>query len=114
MKDRYEGRPLVRLLEYYFLWCIGELSARDERALEALAPELSRILGHPGAWYEILEAAVQLPSDVRVRIARTWRDHINNSTFHIPRRTPAEAAEEFVDENFDIRPAPDPWPIDIH
>jgi hypothetical protein len=114
MIDRYEGRPLVRLLECYFLWCIGELPARDERALEAYAPKLSEILRHQGAWYEIIEAAVQLPTDIRARIASAWNDHLNNTTPDMPGRTPAEAAREFVEQNFGIEPAPDLWPVEVH
>lgn len=114
MKERYEGRPLVRLLEYYFLWCIGELSRRDERALEELAPKLTEILGHRGTWYEILEATVQMPSDIRDRIANAWINHINSAKSDTLIRTPREAAEEFVDDNFDIQPAGEPWPIEIN
>lgn len=110
MHDRYDGRPLVRLLEYYFLWCIGALSSEFEAALDRYAPTLSKILGHKGTWYEVLEAAVELPPDIRERTAQVWKRHLGDSELNGSRYTAQEAAEQFVDENFDIEPADESWP----
>ena len=45
---RYEGKPLLRLLELYVLKAIGELSQESEDSLKAMGPKLQAIYGGDG------------------------------------------------------------------
>ena len=41
MRGRYDGLPLLRLVEYYLLDAIGELSPDYRERLDALTPRLA-------------------------------------------------------------------------
>ena len=45
---RYNGKPLLRLLELYVLHVIGEISADDAERMVAMTPKLREIYGHSG------------------------------------------------------------------
>lgn len=81
---RYDGKPLLRLLELYVLKAIGELAPAEQETLERMAPKLQAIYGGNGGWQDAVAAAVHLPHDMpdtvqgmwakNLEIAREWRD----------------------------------------
>lgn len=96
---RYEGKPLLRLLELYVLRAIGELSPAEQQSLEKMAPKLQTIYGGKGEWHEAVAAAVHMPADMPVAIRDMWDRNLeiaraNGATLH-----PQMFAEMFVDEN---------------
>lgn len=96
---RYDGKPLLRLLELYVLKAIGELAPAEQQTLERMAPKLRAIYGGNGEWHEAVAAAVHLPSDMPVAIQDMWTKNLeiaraNGVTLH-----PQMFAEMFVDEN---------------
>lgn len=96
---RYDGKPLLRLLELYVLWAIDELPATERQTLERLAPKLQAIYGGDGEWYEAVAAAVHMPADMPIAIRDMWTRNleiarVNGATLH-----PQMFAEMFVDEN---------------
>ena len=62
--SRYDGKPLLRLLELYILNAIGELPLSEQESLNRLAPKLQAIYGGNGQWHEAVGAAVRVPADM--------------------------------------------------
>ena len=52
---RYEGKPLLRLLECYVLLAIGELSSDDQLVLSEMTPKLQGVYKCSGRWDQIVE-----------------------------------------------------------
>ena len=90
---RYEGKPLLRLVELYVLHAIGQLAQSDEKALLKLAPKLASLYGREGSWREILAAELRLPSDFETQVMQAWRTRqaVSGS------QSAQVFAEEFVD-----------------
>lgn len=100
--SRYEGRPLLRLLELYVLSAIGQLGKREIEQLEALTPYLQRTYARQGLWQDILEAELRLSVTTRASI----RDHFAGFEIHMRQQgllvDPQKYAEQFVDANFGV------------
>ncbi len=97
---RYDGKPLLRLLELYVLKEIGELSQEEQTTLEQMAPKLQTIYGGGGEWHEAVAAAVRMPANMPVAIRDMWSKNLeiaqaNGVTLH-----PQMFAEMAVDSNF--------------
>ena len=58
---RYEGRPFLRLLEFYVLWAIGELSGKQALFLEEITPKLRSTYHREGDWQSIIVAEMEFP-----------------------------------------------------
>ena len=71
LTDRYEGKPLVRLLELYVLWTIDDLSEADAAAMDRLTPELAEAFESTGSWQEIVARLMEFPPDM---VERTQRE----------------------------------------
>ncbi len=87
--NRYAGKPFLRLLELYVLWCIGALTAQDEQTLETMTPKLRATYERNGSWYEIIEAVMDLPVAARDEVRKTWQAQSG--------MLPQHFAEQFVD-----------------
>lgn len=61
---RYAGKPLLRILECYVLWSIGELSESDETNLREIEPQLRRVLKQQGDWCEVIQKEMELSEDM--------------------------------------------------
>lgn len=97
---RYHGKPLLRLLECYVLWAIGELPAQDAVMLQALAPKLQATYKVQGEWHVVLAAAVNLPRQMPDLMRATWRKNQQLAARQQQVLTPQQFAELFVDANF--------------
>jgi hypothetical protein len=99
MADRYEGKPLLRLLELYVLWCIDELSDNDRAAMEEMTPHLQRVYQRTGTWQEILESVMGLPPNAPEQVRAVWKTaRAGGAAANVP--IPAETfARMFVDRN---------------
>jgi hypothetical protein len=96
---RYQGKPLLRLLECYVLWAIDGLPEDNQSALEKMTPKLQDAYGVKGTWQAILEAVLKLPSNMADLIRDVWSKNCeiarkNNATLE-----PQQFAEMFVDQN---------------
>ncbi|RVD55723.1 hypothetical protein EN794_051215 [Mesorhizobium sp. M00.F.Ca.ET.151.01.1.1] len=97
---RYDGKPLLRLLELYVLKAIGELSEESEDGLKAMGPKLQAIYGGDGRWDDAIAKALHMPNTMPEAIRDMWSRnlkiaHDNNVTL-----TPQQFSEMFVDNNF--------------
>ena len=99
MDDRYKGKPLLRLLESYVLWAIGQLSEKDRGALERMAPQLESTFGVHGTWQQILEAVMELPGDMPELIRSNWVNNLSIAKGRGETLSPEYFARQFVDSN---------------
>lgn len=97
---RYNGRPLLKLLELYVLRVIGELPQGEQLAIERMAPKLQAIYGGNGEWHEAVAAAVHMPPDMPVVIRDMWARNLEIARTNGTTLSPQMFAEMFVDENF--------------
>lgn len=100
MSDRYDGKPLLRLLELYVLKALGELPALEEETLAKLAPKLQTIYGGDGTWDGAIETAVRMPKDMPGQIRDLWAQNLQIAQAkNVPALSAQQFAELFVDEN---------------
>ena len=79
--QRYEGRPLLRLMDAYAMAVIGELTPADEKVIETA---VVRLLGPGDDWKETVRRMSGLPGDMDARILYLWDqqpDGVNPSEF---------------------------------
>jgi hypothetical protein len=98
--SRYDGKPLLRLLELYILNALNELPPPEQEALQRLAPKLQSVYGGKGQWHEAIEAAVHMPAEMPRMIRDMWDKNLEIAgANNVPPLTPQKFAEMFVDEN---------------
>lgn len=97
---RYDGKPLLRLLELYVLNAIDEISTEDADRMAAMTPKLREVYGHSGEWPEIIAASVELPHDASSEIRRMWVKNQEIARASDVPLSPQRFAEMFVDDNF--------------
>ena len=99
-ESRYEGRPLLRLLESYVLSSIGHLGEDQEHALNLMAPMLAETFGVRASWFDIVAIHMEFPASLPQKIKQIWEDGLvraNALNFEVH---PEEFARQFVDVNF--------------
>ncbi|MER9328183.1 hypothetical protein [Mesorhizobium sp. M0488] len=69
---RYDGLPLLRLLELYVLSAIGELSQESEDDLKRMAPKLQSIYGGDGQWHDAIARSMHMPEEMPAAIRDMW------------------------------------------
>ena len=98
--SRYDGKPLLRLLELYILKALGELPAPEQETLDRMAPKLQAVYGGNGTWHGALEAAVHMPADMPQQIRDMWAKNLEIAKAkNVPALSAQQFAEMFVDEN---------------
>ncbi|MDQ0469771.1 hypothetical protein [Labrys wisconsinensis] len=102
MNPRYEGRPLVRILECYVLWAIGELPEQEAKALQATTPMLQKTYNATGSWQDVVTGVVGLNPEVRGHLQELWKRNQEIARQHKTSLEPQDFAEMSVDENFPI------------
>ena len=96
---RYQGKPLLRLLECYVLWAIDELAAKDALVMEDMAPKLQRIYDMAGTWREIIEKVMELPPTMPEAMRDLWAKNTAIARTKNLHLSPQQFAEMFVDQN---------------
>ena len=97
---RYDGKPLLRLLELYVLRALSELPALEQETLDRMAPKLQAVYGGNGTWHGALEAAVHMPADMPQQIRDMWAKNLEIAKAkNVPALSAQQFAEMFVDEN---------------
>jgi len=98
--DRYEGRPLLRLLDCYILDAIGELPPQQKATLEKLEPTLQETFASTGHWQEIVEEQMGLLPSVALGIQTLWAGFQADDERLGRQARPADFVREFVAQNF--------------
>lgn len=97
---RYEGKPLLRLLDLYVLKAIDMLDQSTEQELRAIEPKLSSIYSSEGTWDQILSNTMGFPSEMPSLIREVWKRNQSLAVEKGAAITPQQFAENFVDRNF--------------
>ncbi|MBZ9871890.1 hypothetical protein LB542_13610 [Mesorhizobium sp. BR1-1-9] len=97
---RYDGQPLLRLLELYVLWAIGELSQESEDGLKKIGPKLQSIYGGDGQWHDAIAQSMHMPEGMPAAIRDMWARNLKIARDNNVTLTPQQFAEMFVDNNF--------------
>jgi hypothetical protein len=74
--DRYQNKPLLRLLDCYLMDLIGELAPDQARTLVDLEPMLHRAWKSTGTWREMVEEQMGFQPTVREKVKGFWRGYI--------------------------------------
>ena len=96
---RYQGKPLLRLLECYVLWAIEQLSETEANALREMTPKLRSVYHAQGNWQQVIAAAVQLPPNMPDMIRDLWARNSEIARKNQATITPQQFAEMFVDQD---------------
>ena len=72
VNPRYDGRPLLRLLDAYVLDAIGHLDPDQDAELRAMEPELRREWGGTGGWRELCAAQMRFPDGMAGAVREVW------------------------------------------
>ncbi len=97
---RYEGRPLLRLLECYVLWAVDALSDADAARLSEMTPRLRSIYRADGNWPDVLAQVMEMAPDTPERIRELWAKNQEIAMRNSATLTPQQFAEVFVDQNW--------------
>ena len=98
--SRYVGKPLLRLLELYVLWTIGELSEKDAASLENMTPKLRSVYNSTAEWPEIVASTVQIGPEMPSHLRQMWEKNLAIAQQNHELLTPQKFAEMIVDDNF--------------
>ncbi len=99
---RYDGKPLLRLLDLYVLWAIGELPPDQEDGLKRMAPKFQAQFGGGGQWHEAIERAVRMEQDMPQQIQDVWARNLQVARANGLTLTPEEFAMMVVDSNLPL------------
>lgn len=100
MASRYEGKPLLRLVELYVLWAISEISPQDEQRLHEMTPQLQSLYGIGESWHEIIASVVKMPSDAPEALRGMWLRNLELARQNDLTLAPQQFAEMVADQNF--------------
>jgi len=95
--ERYEGRPLLIILENYILDCIGALEPERQQKLLGI---VQRVYGGDEDWKKTVRGVLHFGESIDEGLRRMWQRNqeiarANNTTLH-----PVQFAKMVADENF--------------
>lgn len=98
---RYAGRPLLKFLDAYVLWAMGELPSDQEELLQRLTPSLREMWGRSEeSWHEVLAGQLELAPTLPPTIQELWKKGRDFADASGTPLTPMDFAQYFVDQNF--------------
>jgi hypothetical protein len=100
--NRYEGKPLKRLLERYVLWAIGEISESDLAVMHEITPKLREVYNIDGTWQDIISSVMRFPEGMPSEIRNIWHRNRDLALESDVILGPQMFAEMFVDDNFPV------------
>ena len=98
--DRYENKPLLRLLDCYLLDLIGELGEEQMQTLVSLEPMLQRAFKTPGTWRQQVEEQMGFQPTVPEKVRDFWNGYISAARSQGLPAKPIDFVVSFVDQNF--------------
>jgi hypothetical protein len=70
--SRYQGKPLLRLIELYVIDAVGALTPEDDKGLEAMTPKLNQTYGTDDDWRAAIAKAMAFPESLPETIRNLW------------------------------------------
>jgi hypothetical protein len=75
LEERYDGHPMVKILDSYVLDAVGALDELTSNFLAEMAPMLAVSLGVPeDAWQRMVEEVASLSPDSRQTLRHAWEE----------------------------------------
>lgn len=99
MNPRYDGKPLLRLIELFVIDAIGELQPSDAAALEAMTPNLQQVYKTTGDWRAAISTAMAFPESMPDAIHGMWTRNQQIAAQNGVTLSAEEFAVMFVDSN---------------
>lgn len=101
MRDRYTGKPLLRLVDSYVLDAIGHLPPEVDAKMTEMEPKFREAFGDTGSWREMVVKQMRFPAGLQGAIRELWekgRVRFREAQGREP--DPAEFTQNFVDKHF--------------
>jgi hypothetical protein len=105
---RYDGFPLLRLLELHVISEVDKLSQEQEASLQRMTPKLNDLYGIQGSWKQVLEGVMQMPPGSRDKIMAAWDAYSEHCRTTRETPDPQHFAERFVDVSLGHAPSNSP------
>lgn len=97
-EDRYDGNPMLRLMDSYVLDAIGVLDGKTAESLSEQAPMLADALDtEQGTWQEVVERSMGMPADSKETLAAAWQQYQVEYAQHDEPADPIAFAHMMVD-----------------
>lgn len=97
---RYEGKPFLRVLELYIMWCADQLPPGEVGRVDELTPYLQNAFNRTGPWHQIVAKEMQFPDDLPQRVRDRWKEFVEHAEKAGQTPSPELFAQAFVDQNF--------------
>lgn len=95
--ERYQGRPLLVVLENYVLDCIGQLEPEKQRLASAV---VQRVFGGGEDWKATVRAKLELGEGLDQHLRELWARNQKVARDAAQDLQPVQFAKMIVDENF--------------
>ncbi len=69
---RYDGKPLLRLVELYVIDAVGALTPEQAKNLDAMTPKLCQLYCITGDWRAAIGKAMAFPETMPHSIREMW------------------------------------------
>ena len=99
MNPRYDGKPLLRLVELFVIDAIGQLQPNDAANLEEMTPKLQQLYKTTGDWRAAISSAMQFPESLPDAIRGMWEKNRQIASQTGTPLTAEQFAVMFVDAN---------------
>ncbi|MCB1079106.1 MAG: hypothetical protein KDM64_14895 [Verrucomicrobiae bacterium] len=99
MNPRYDGKPLLRLIELYVIDAIGELQPSDAENLKSMTPKLQELYKTEGDWRAAISKAMAFPDTMPDAIRGMWTKNQDLARQNGEILKPEDFAMMFVDAN---------------
>ena len=76
---RYDGKPLLRLVELWILWVIGELDPADAARLTDMEPQLRQAWSLDGSWHQMIESLVEISPAMPDELRGMWQRNLEKA-----------------------------------
>jgi len=98
-KNRYDGKPFLKLVDSFVLKCIGKLDPDQEAILDKLTPKFQETFKCTGTWEEIVIVQLEYPPSIRNEISRLWVKNQEIARINSVSLSPMQFVEMFVAKN---------------
>ena len=101
MTGRYDGKPLLRLVDSYVLDAIGHLPPEVDAKMTEMEPKFRQAFGDTGTWREMVAKQMRFPADLPGAIREVWeKGRVRFRAAQGGEPDPGEFTQTFVDTNF--------------
>lgn len=101
--DRYEGKPLLKIIEAFVFDAIGELTPAQQETMRKLTPKLQEVYKSSSSWQGIVIEVMHWDPSIGSAIRDMWERNQGIARANGVTLSPDEFVAMFVDTNVDHR-----------